>query len=180
MSYARFAETCKDGRSSDVYVYGDVNDRKGEIRCCACTLLFPKKPRGGGYEGIVNFIAHSPMAMIEHLEEHASIGDVVPERAFKKLKLEARAFKAPKYPVHFAARGFIDPDGTKRTFTMFRYPACGIGYAAYYRKLLRIKKNEEGFAHPADEITRNINRVTCKHCKERVKKYGGYAAGTAR
>lgn len=67
MSYARFGE---DG--SSVYVFGT-----GEyLICFGCKL------------GGVSYSTGYPGEMIAHIEQHRAKGDIVPDRAFERLREE--------------------------------------------------------------------------------------------
>ncbi len=169
MSYCRWS-------SGDCYVYSDVNDRAGEIRCCSCALPFVglKNDVGGVYEApYPPFIARGPREMLRHLEEHRAVGHLVPEYAMKRLRKEARSWKPPKHPVHLATKWRTytgGPHKGKRFKSHFGgEPLCGRSSTAHFRKLLGIPKGENGHAHHRDRVTSNKKAVTCKECKRRQK-----------
>lgn len=165
MSYCRWS-------SGDVYVYADVNDRKGEIRCCSCSLRFVSLPAGGVYdEPYPSFIARGPKEMLGHLKEHQAVGHKVPKYALTRLAAEAkeRAKKPIKYPVHFQVSSMECKDGTVVATVMGAMPICGMHHSAHWRKALRMKKDENGYAHPRDENTLDPKQVTCVECKRLIK-----------
>lgn len=167
MSYCRWSD-------GDVYVYKDVNDRKGEIRCCSCPLPFVAVRNGGIFETPwPSFIARGPKEMIDHLREHVTVGHQVPAFAFTRLA-EAAKEPPPKYPVHFAVNEMADKGG-KLLDCLGPMPICGYSYNAHFRKLLKIAKMENGHAHPRDVITKDKKKVTCPECK-RLTKLGHTAA----
>lgn len=177
MSYARWSTRTPKGLSH-VYVYSDIHDRDGEIRCCSCSLPFEslmKGDCGGIYEHPTSpFIARGPKEMVAHLLEHRAVGHNVPERALKRLRAEARGWKPPKYPIHLAYTLYVATDGpdkgkTKKLSFGAR-PRCGYHYNAHFRKMLRIKKSEKGHAHHRDQLTKNPKAVTCRECRRLMTK----------
>jgi hypothetical protein len=161
MSYCRWSD-------GDVYVYSDVNDRKGEIRCCSCTLPFIAVRPGGVFETpYPSFIARGPKEMIEHLQEHVAVGHQVPTHAFTRLAEAAKA-KPPKHPVHFAVNKLENRKG-EIINAIAPLPICGYNHNAHFRKLLGIRKSENGHAHPRDIITKAKKQVTCPECKRLTK-----------
>jgi len=157
MSYARKSD-------GDVYVYSDVHDRKGEIRCCDCSLLFASMPQGGRWEGPLSFIADGPQEMLNHLREHQVVGHRVPQYAFKRLKKEAASFKPPKHPVHVRTN-LLHTDKGENVDSFGPFPLCGWIYGTIGNYL----KLPSGFAHPRDTLTQDPKQVTCKQCKKRMK-----------
>jgi len=117
MSYARKSD-------GDVYVYSDISDRKGEIRCCDCTLLLSMQPVGGVWEGSLHFIAASPKDMVSHLKEHQAVGHRVPKYAFDRLKKEAKN-PTTTYPVHYGTHTLMRADGTIIDSMLGVLPLCG-------------------------------------------------------
>lgn len=179
MSYCRWSD-------GDCYVYSDIHDRKGEIRCCSCSLPFAFVPKGGIYETpYPNFIAKGPLEMINHLKEHEAVGHRVPRYAFTGLRKEAKDAKPLKYPVHCATSKIKMESGEIVESIVGLAPMCGYSTQAHARKLLGfrpdedidieftesegIKKSEDGYAHPRDELTRDPKQVTCPECKRRMK-----------
>jgi len=166
MAYCRWSD-------GDVYVYGDVNDRKGEIRCCSCELRFLAQPVGGVFEKpYPSFIAAGPKEMIAHLKEHEAVGQRVPKYAFTRLRKEAqaRAKKPIRYPIHFLVRKMENIEGEiMETGFLGPMPICGYSTHAHFRKILGTKKSEDGHAHHRDETTINPKQVTCPECKSRLK-----------
>ena len=156
MSYARKSE-------GDVYVYGDISDRKGELRCCDCTLLLSMPPVGGVWEGSLHFIAASHKDMIAHLKEHQAVGHRLPKYAFDRLKKEAKN-PTPKYPVHYGTHEFMKSDGSVGDSLLGTLPLCG-----YLHRYPHLKENPVGYAHHRDAVTQDPKGVTCKHCKDRLK-----------
>ena len=74
MSYARYGE---DG--SDIYLYEDI---AGGYTCALCSLL-PKE--AGNWS---SFHCDTLEEVKEHLEQHVANGDIVPERAVKRVLRE--------------------------------------------------------------------------------------------
>lgn len=75
MSYARFG-----AEESDVYVYPHY---QGFIECCGCHLIEPETHQKFGF-----FKANTAREILEHLDEHREVGDLVPERAYVRIKEE--------------------------------------------------------------------------------------------
>lgn len=75
MSYARFRQGV-----SDVYVY---HHYQGFIECCGCHLTKPETPDPWGF-----FYANTAREILEHLDQHRESGDLVPERAYVRIKEE--------------------------------------------------------------------------------------------
>ncbi len=71
MSYARWGE-----EGSAVYVFGTGHG----IVCMHCKLAPFEE----------DYAVKSPAEMLAHLERHRQKGDVVPERAFERLREEAK------------------------------------------------------------------------------------------
>ena len=87
MSYARFGW---DG--SDVYIFA-TRDRDGIdcIECCSCSLRKVDEPYTDmfGHEFsyfFASFFAYTPQDMIDHLNEHAEQGDIVPDETFERIR----------------------------------------------------------------------------------------------
>ena len=76
MSYARFAEDCGNGKTSDVYLFGSSY---APVECCGCIL------HAGG--SVHMFSAASALA---HIRLHVASGHNVPSRAKKHFTEMAR------------------------------------------------------------------------------------------
>lgn len=97
MSYARFGW---DG--SDVYVF--LSSPSSKLECCACSIM-PKvhhNPPIINFSGISmsetvqSFYAETPQDMLDHLEQHVTAGDTVPEETFTDI---IRDFKNLTQPI---------------------------------------------------------------------------------
>ncbi|MEU3052233.1 hypothetical protein [Streptomyces griseus] len=71
MSYVRWGE-----QGSDVYVFWHV---EGWIECCGCSL------REDGFQ------AASADEMEQHLKEHRSVGDCVPDNVMPEIRADEKA-----------------------------------------------------------------------------------------
>ena len=85
MSYARFSG------DSDVYVYEHY---AGFIECCGCR--FSPISEGEEYEVFPRF--STAREALTHLDWHVREGDMVPERAFLRIKEEHPDLDAPIEP----------------------------------------------------------------------------------
>jgi hypothetical protein len=90
MSYARM-----NGVDSDVYVY---HHYMGWIECCGCSIT-----EAEDHEDLGFFKAHTAREILEHLDAHVSIGDIVPDRCYSRIREEypdidsaIEAYKAEK------------------------------------------------------------------------------------
>lgn len=164
MAYCRWSD-------GDVYVYRDTNDREGEIRCCSCELRFLAQPSGGCFEKpYPSFIAWGPKEMISHLKEHEAVGQRVPKYAYTRLRKEVQKAKKPiKHPTHFLVSKLETCNGQVITSFLGSMPICGYKNNEDFRKILGLKKAENGHAHHRDETTADPKQVTCKECKARIK-----------
>ncbi len=81
MSYCR-----NNGKDSDVYVLAsrDPKRQKDIMWCCGCEMS-----RDG--DKLKGTVCDSKKEMVQHLREHRRQGDMVPERAFERLRLEIDA-----------------------------------------------------------------------------------------
>lgn len=84
MSYARWSD-------GDVYVFGTG---KGFV-CMVCSLM-PKEKCDGMLKGAMmnkDFQCKSEEEMLEHLKQHITAGDMVPNDAIERLKEEIKEKK---------------------------------------------------------------------------------------
>ena len=75
MSYARF-----NGTDSEVYVY---EHSAGFIECCGCRLTAPEE-----YEDLGFARLNTAREALAHLDWHVREGDLVPQRAFNRIREE--------------------------------------------------------------------------------------------
>ena len=83
MRYCRFSE------ESDVYMHANMF---GGITCCSCLLNLVE---GGIFNRSQCFL--SPHTALDHLQEHAEAGHLVPQYAIDQLKQEIRDTKEEEY-----------------------------------------------------------------------------------
>jgi hypothetical protein len=69
-----------NGVDSDVYIYEHVS---GFIECCGCRLTNPDEGEDFGFARL-----STAREALAHLEWHVREGDMVPERAFDRIKEE--------------------------------------------------------------------------------------------
>jgi hypothetical protein len=75
MSYARM-----NGFDSQVYIY---HHYMGFIECCGCSLTEPEGSEDFGF-----FKANTAREILAHMDEHRAVGDLVPDRAYERIKEE--------------------------------------------------------------------------------------------
>lgn len=85
MSYARF-----NGTDSEVYVY---EHSAGFIECCGCRLTAAEEGEDLGFARL-----STAREALVHLDWHVREGDLVPQRAFDRIREEHEDLDAPIEP----------------------------------------------------------------------------------